>query len=159
MLSYCFEKLLSRPNRNYLKSLDVVIEPTVKSFVNGMHAAIFFLFFSLSFSSLLKRLVLKNFQRGLRSGWHLFKHQSRSTPQLRVRPSNHAQPLERLHLPPHTPPSEKEGGKGNAQETLTCGRSAVSHSNEQHVFLPSLLKREEVSLETIFLGNKVTVHT
>lgn len=55
------------------------------------------------------------------------------------------------------PPPEKEGGKGNAQETLTCSRSAVSYSNEQHVFLLSLLNREEVSLETIFLVNKATV--
>lgn len=47
MLSYCFEMLLSHPNRNYLKSLKVVIESTVKSFVNGVYAAICFSFFPL----------------------------------------------------------------------------------------------------------------
>lgn len=56
-----------------------------------------------------------------------------------------------------SPHPEKGGGKGNAQESLTCGQSAVSYSNEQRVFLLSLLNREEVSLETIFLVNKVTV--
>lgn len=74
-------------------------------------------------------------------------------PRLRVRPSNHTQSFER----PHLCSPEKEGGKGNARETLTCDRSAVSHSNEQHVFLLSLLNKE-VSLETTFPVNKVTVH-
>lgn len=64
-----------------------------------------YLFFSapppLIFITVEKTCIEKNFHRGLCSGWHPFKHPSRSTSWLRFRLLNHAQSLERLYG--HTP--------------------------------------------------------